>query len=864
MISFNVNQCVFDLNAKVILILIVGFLCIPSISFSANLLTNPGFETGDKTGWGSAGDVRSGGAHSGAYRLAIAGNSTGYLFADQNVPITGGNTYRMSGWIATTSISTGDYHIQIRWYNSGGEISNSRYKLGITSNDTSGIYFNHSVDLVAPTDAISATIRLQATKSNGTGYFDDISLTDLSAGLSISLPFIDDFSDGTSTNWAVFDDAPAVSSWSSVSGKFVQSNERDVFRDRTNRRAALDGTYHLGTYAYLLNAQLLTDYRVTLDITPIEEPGNSLSDHGYDAGIMFRYQDKDNYYRVSLNTAYGYARFERKVAGVFTTLAVDARGYINEGILIQLDVELIGDLIQIYIDGEARFSAQDNSLSSGGVALYTQDSAQFDNVAITTNSTLPTIVMEKPIAFTAQPGNTLIASAVVMNMPVSGSVVFDVGGSSCDTAIEISPGYFAANCDLLSQGDMNVTATLNDGISNLASDTNLVGISGEFRIAIGDSLTNGVGDSFRGDNISSDGKVIAEQGYVGVLQSLLSSSNPVPQIIFNEGVPGDNSLDVVDLRINSILERYPNANFAQVLIGTNDTGGTLPIPSGLGCSGAGCNGTFKQNVQNLIDVLNVAGITPVIALTPPIFDSVTPLTSVRNVALQAYNSVILTELSNRVIGPDLYTYFLSAAQNRESLYSDDLHFNGYGYKIVAHLWEHYINGGTSLPNRSVLPLVLEDICLRLTVASCESPLLYNQNYMQVGNQYYVDVDYEIVSIPSILNEGIWIQTADADKSNSRDDYLTFTIDRDVDVYVAYDSAATSLPDWMISIGFVDTSVDVNVTNSSAPVLRLYKKTFLYSVDTPLDGSIQLGGNSAVGAAGAAANYLVIVKDLNLN
>ena len=297
-------------------------------------------------------------------------------------------------------------------------------------------------------------------------------------------------------------------------------------------------------------------------------------------------------------------------------------------------------------------------------------------------------------------------------------------------------------------------------------------------------------------------------------------------------------------------------NIAQVMIGTNDVGGSLPTPSGLGCSGAACNGTYKENVQNLIDTLNSAGITPVIALIPPIMSTSNPLTSSSNQLIQEYNTVLKTELSIPQLGPDFFDYFLSASENRISMFSDQAHPNGLGYVIIAHLWEYYLNGGTTLPSRAQLPLVLEDICVRLTSTTCQNPLQYKQDLMQIGNPYYVDASYDVQSIPTILDGGIWVRTANADSANTRSDYLTFTVDRNVDVYVAYDSTAT-IPTWLSS--FTDTGVDITVSNSVAPTMRLYKKNFIFGVDTPADGSIQLGGNMASGAAGANANYIVVVK-----
>ena len=666
----------------------------------------------------------------------------------------------------------------------------------------------------------------------------------------IGFPFVEDFSTG-SDGWVFVNDYSENSNWQVNSGLLKQILDFGI----SSVTQELDETYHRGTYAYLSAGLSLTDYRVSADLTPFITAG-TIYDDGHDKGLMFRYQDNDNYYRIVLNSEYGYSRLDRKVAGVFTTLAVDARGYINEGVLIHIDVEVVGDLIQVYIDGEARFAVKDNNLTSGSIALYTEDGVQFDNIVIDNNSTAPSIVIDEPAAFSAQAGSVFAVSAVVLNKPITGSVEFNIDGSLCSSSTEASPGYFTASCTAATQAEHTITATLKEGVT-LASDSNaMVGSSAEVRLVVGDSISNGVADTVRLDNHSIDGKVIGEQGYVGVLQDRLSASRTAPQILYNEAVPGDKS-PTLNLRLPSILARHPAATIAQVMIGTNDTGQSTPIPSGLGCSGAACNGTYKENMQAVINTLTAAGITPVISLIPPAFIMDAPLTDSRNLLIQEYNTVLLTELSIAAVGPDFFTYFLSVDENRVSMFADQLHFNGLGYMLMADLWEHYLNGGTTLPSRAQLPLVFEDICIRLTSTTCEAPLLYKQDLMQTGNPYYIDEAYDIQSIPSILDNGVWLKTADADKANTRSDYLTFTIDRNTDLYIAYDAAATALPSWLS--GYTDTGQTLTVSNTMAPTMRLYKKSYQVGVDTPADGTIQLGGNLASGAAGADANYIVIIK-----
>ena len=91
-------------------------------------------------------------------------------------------------------------------------------------------------------------------------------------------------------------------------------------------------------------------------------------------------------------------------------------------------------------------------------------------------------------------------------------------------------------------------------------------------------------------------------------------------------------------------------------------------------------------------------------------------------------------------------------------------------------------------------------------------------------------------------------TANADASKSSSSYITFTVDRPVDVYIAYDSA--SVPDWMS--GYTDTGASLQVSDPSAQ-FKLYKNSFSA-------GDIILGGNLAQGASGADVNYIVIVVE----
>ena len=98
----------------------------------------------------------------------------------------------------------------------------------------------------------------------------------------------------------------------------------------------------------------------------------------------------------------------------------------------------------------------------------------------------------------------------------------------------------------------------------------MVGTGGDYYVTVGNSITNGVGDLIPGNNDSDDGRIVAIQGYQARLSNLLTTKTGRPQIVFNEGIPGDTASDL-NGRIDSILDRHPGANKVLMMIGTNDS-----------------------------------------------------------------------------------------------------------------------------------------------------------------------------------------------------------------------------------------------------------------------------------------------------
>ncbi|MBI2049589.1 LamG domain-containing protein [Candidatus Roizmanbacteria bacterium] len=158
---------------------------------------------------------------------------------------------------------------------------------------------------------------------------------------------------------------------------------------------------------------------------------------------------------------------------------------------------------------------------------------------------------------------------------------------------------------------------------------------------------------------------------------------------------------------------------------------------------------------------------------------------------------------------------------------------------------------TPTPTKTPIPTPTPIPPLQITNIIVASGKIYTVGYNSLvsGALVYTDRTYTYTSyIPATLLGKTYIKTANNDKYDKKSDFLSFNVNRNVKVYVAYDARAKSLPTWLSSwtnenefIGTTDVSHD------------LYSKTF------PA-GTIILGGNLAPEANGAESTYTVIVAE----
>ncbi len=100
-------------------------------------------------------------------------------------------------------------------------------------------------------------------------------------------------------------------------------------------------------------------------------------------GLLFRYGDKDHYYRLSMDSQRSYRRLVKNVGGNFTLLWEDDFAY-KVGQSYEITIVAIGSTLRGYFDGVPTFVVEDGDLPLGCVGLYCwgNHDAQFSQVRV--------------------------------------------------------------------------------------------------------------------------------------------------------------------------------------------------------------------------------------------------------------------------------------------------------------------------------------------------------------------------------------------------------------------------------------------------------------------------------------------------
>jgi hypothetical protein len=226
--------------------------------------------------------------------------------------------------------------------------------------------------IYTPPDVSSTqTFTLTVNVSDGlatTSQTVDITVTDTGSGPQTLLS--EDFNDGDYNGWVLVEQGTqgGPMAWSAATGVMIQSS--NVHEPQAN------GISKRGTYAYWQAGSSWTDYTAKLTMKSTDNDG---------IGVMFRYQDENNYYRFVWDKERNSRALVKCKNGQFTILAEDFVPYVI-GKSYQVKITVQGSLLQLSIDGSPVFSVNDGTFSYGTIALYSWGNAgsHFDDILVTT------------------------------------------------------------------------------------------------------------------------------------------------------------------------------------------------------------------------------------------------------------------------------------------------------------------------------------------------------------------------------------------------------------------------------------------------------------------------------------------------
>ena len=213
---------------------------------------------------------------------------------------------------------------------------------------------------------------------NTNNYYDDVLVKNIKDSRDL---LKEDFNKGKKPvedkrliDWTIVDEGTinGPSKWSIVRGEFVQSS--NIFGPDVQ---AVDN--RKGTFAYYNKPSAFNwkDYSFSTVMRSTDNDG---------IGLMFRYQDQDNYYKLELDNERKFYKIFKVVDGMETTLAhVEKPGYIV-GANFELKVKVVGNGIQVFQDGINIFGEPiiDDSHPKGTIALYSwgNQTSYFDDVIV--------------------------------------------------------------------------------------------------------------------------------------------------------------------------------------------------------------------------------------------------------------------------------------------------------------------------------------------------------------------------------------------------------------------------------------------------------------------------------------------------
>ena len=191
-----------------------------------------------------------------------------------------------------------------------------------------------------------------------------------SAGVRNPVAFMDTFDNNRLSGWKRYDQGKisGPSHWYAANRTVAQN--RGIYGGATTRSTmGKPGTVLVAGDPSWTNV----DYAVTAS-----SPDNDAF------GVVFRYQDANNYYRFSMDSQRHYRRLVRVVNGQFTKLAETDGGGYHPGTRYRIRVLANDSTIEVFLNDRQIMSTPDDAPSTGQVGLYTwaESSTTFDGVNV--------------------------------------------------------------------------------------------------------------------------------------------------------------------------------------------------------------------------------------------------------------------------------------------------------------------------------------------------------------------------------------------------------------------------------------------------------------------------------------------------
>lgn len=218
-----------------------------------------------------------------------------------------------------------------------------------------------------------------------------------------SILFSENFNDGNFDGWAMVDDPQPRSgpgNWSVVEGELRQTSNIWSYD------APAEFVYHLGSHA-VAGESSWTDYSFNAILRSSDNDG---------IGLIFRYQDAKNYYRVLLMNDAGNSgasnspiqRIQKFVNGEPRTLFQKNVTEAYPSSYFALSVDVRGDSIKAFLNGESIGEVRDTTYKSGkiGLMVYANSGARFDSITVSEDFFLygePDVEITYPVVHDRQP-----------------------------------------------------------------------------------------------------------------------------------------------------------------------------------------------------------------------------------------------------------------------------------------------------------------------------------------------------------------------------------------------------------------------------------------------------------------------------